>query len=78
MNGAVMTIKEGLQEIFPDLEDLEITFDTTLADVPDWDSMAAVNLQMYLQDAFQKEIPEELLVGETTINEIVTFVGRPN
>lgn len=36
---------EGLHEVFPESEDLTFAPDSILGDLPDWDSMAAVNLQ---------------------------------
>jgi hypothetical protein len=35
-------IKEGLNEIFPEIGDMEITTETRLGEIPDWDSMSSV------------------------------------
>jgi acyl carrier protein len=65
---------QGLREIFPEAENLSFTEKSVLGDLPEWDSMAAVNLQTYLQEQFQIEIPLEFLVDETSVKEISTFL----
>lgn len=67
-------IIQGLRETFPDAENLVFTEESVLGDLPEWDSMAAVNLQTYLQEQFQIEIPLEFLVDETSIKEISVFL----
>ena len=70
-------IRDGIQEIFPEAADMEITNDTTLEEIPDWDSMSAVNLQGYIEQTFQVIIPQDLLVDETTIQEVISYVKDP-
>lgn len=67
-------IIQGLRETFPEAEALVFTEESLLGDLPEWDSMAAVNLQTYLQEQFQIEIPLEFLVDETSIKEISAFL----
>ncbi|MDA8137862.1 MAG: acyl carrier protein, partial [Desulfobacteraceae bacterium] len=73
----IESIIEGLREIFPDAVQMEISADTTLGQMPEWDSMAAVNLQTYLLQQFDVEVPLELLSDETTLIEIITFLKSP-
>ena len=70
-------IIDGLCEIFTETENLSLTADTVLGELPDWDSMAAVNLQTFLHQEFNIEVPLELLADETAIHEIVAFVQNP-
>ena len=70
-------IIDGLCEIFTETENLSLTADTVLGELPDWDSMAAVNLQTFLHQEFNIEVPLELLADETAIHEIVDFVQNP-
>lgn len=70
-------IIEGLLEIFAEAGDLNLTADTVLGELPDWDSMAAVNLQTFLHQEFSIEVPLELLADETAIHEIVAFLENP-
>lgn len=66
----VEVIVQSIREVFPDLEDLSITEDTRLEEIPGWDSMASVNLQMCLEEALRVSLPEELLAGGNTVAEI--------
>jgi acyl carrier protein len=71
-------IEEGLQEIFPEIGDMEIATDTQLEEIPDWDSMNAVNLHSYLEQTFNITLPEDLLDDEMTIGELITFIEQPD
>lgn len=70
-------IIEGIREIFPEAEDIAFTPESVLGELPDWDSMAAVNLQTYLQEQFTVELPLELLSDETKLEDIVGFLENP-
>jgi acyl carrier protein len=72
--GIVATITEGLNEVFPESVGMEVNAETRLDEIPDWDSMASVNLQMFLESAFQCSVPVELLSGETRIGDIVEHI----
>jgi acyl carrier protein len=70
-------IKECLRNALPEAGKIDLSATTLLEEIPDWDSMAAVTLQMSLQDAFGTEIPEDLLTGETSLKELIEFLeGR--
>jgi len=69
-------IREGLSEIFPGMPDLALTPKSQLGEVPDWDSMASVNFQMFLQDRFRIAIPNDYLTGERTIGEIIELISQ--
>ena len=70
-------IKEGLNEIFPDIGDMEITTKTKLGEIPDWDSMSSVNFQGFLEQKFGVLIPQELLGEEISIKEVISFIIEP-
>jgi acyl carrier protein len=74
MNNTCDQLIRGLQETFPEAESLTLSEQSTLGELPEWDSMAAVNLQTYLQQQFQLEMPLEFLVDETRIDEIAAFI----
>jgi acyl carrier protein len=78
METIMSKIKEGITEIFPAAVGLEIIPDTPLSNIPDWDSMASVNFQVYLEEAFSVEIPTDLLEGGSTIGEIIAHIGKSN
>ena len=74
MDAQLLIIIEGVREIFPDAAQMALTPQSTLGELPDWDSMAAVNLQTYLQTQFKIELPLELLSDETRLEEIVDYI----
>jgi acyl carrier protein len=67
-------IKACLQNALPEAGSIDLSENTLLEEIPEWDSMAAVTLQMSLQDAFGMEIPEDLLTGETSLKELIDFL----
>lgn len=69
---------QGLCEVFEDCETMALSEETLLGDLPEWDSMAAVNLQTHLHQEFQVEVPLELLADETSLQEVVAFLADPN
>ncbi len=77
MSDMLTRIVEGLKEIFPDIEDMEITPETALGDIPDWDSMSAVNFQSFIELNFQVSVPQDVLNEETAIAEVIGFIQSP-
>ena len=78
MNAILTQIIEGLQEIFPDMGDMAITSDTELGEIPDWDSMSAVNFQSFVEQNFQVSIPLDILSEENTVGEVISFIEEPD
>jgi acyl carrier protein len=77
MNDTFIQIKEGICQLFADADGMELTLDTTLAELPDWDSMAAVNLQSYLEQKFGVTIGLEKLDEETSLGELIAHIEKP-
>jgi acyl carrier protein len=77
MSNILTKIKEGILENFPEVGDVEITAEMKLGEIPEWDSVAAVNLQTFLKDNFGVEVPLDFLHDETTLGEIVEFIEKP-
>lgn len=77
MEDILEQIKTGFQEIFPDLGDMTIDLNTQLGDIPDWDSMSAVNVQTLLDQQFQISVPEDLLGDETKISDLISYIQNP-
>ena len=73
---ALKIIADGLQDIFPGMPEIALNAKTQLDEIPDWDSMAAVNFQMFLQDCFGVAVPNDFLTGERTIGEIIDLVSH--
>ncbi|MCP4688636.1 MAG: acyl carrier protein [Desulfobacterales bacterium] len=74
MSDMFSEIEEGIQELFPETEDMDITRDMELGAIPDWDSMASVNLQGFLEQTFQVTVPHDLLSEETKISEVISYM----
>jgi acyl carrier protein len=69
-------IKEAILDIFPEAGDMAIESDTRLGDIPEWDSMNAVNLQTYLEKKYAFSIPLDLLIEDTTLGEVIRYIAR--
>lgn len=68
-------IFECVQEVFSEVESADFSPAATLGQLPEWDSMAAVNLQTSLMQQFDREVPLELLSDETTFEELADFLN---
>ncbi len=73
MDSMLQELHEGLQEIFPEMEDMVITYETKLQEIPDWDSMSSVNLQVFLEQHFGISVSQDFLGDNTTIGEILVL-----
>ena len=71
------TLIKGLHEVFPDCEEIPLSAKSLLGELPEWDSMAAVNLQTYLQQHYELEVPIELLADSTSLQEVLEFMSNP-
>lgn len=76
MNDTLIRIREGITEILPEAMGFEISTDTFLSNIPEWDSMTSVNFKVFLEESFSVKIPDELLEGESTIGELIEFIRR--
>lgn len=76
MDKLIDIIKEAVLEIFPEAGNVAIESDTRLGDIPEWDSMNAVNLQTYLEKRCPVSIPLELLIEDTTLGELIRFLAQ--
>ena len=68
---------ESLRDVFPECNNMALSMDTQLGELPEWDSMAAVNLQTILLQQFEVEVPLELLADQTKLQEIMDFLQNP-
>jgi acyl carrier protein len=71
-------IVNGLQEIFPEIGDISISPETELGEIPDWDSMASVNFQSFLEQEFQVSVPQDFLGEATQIRDVVGYIENPD
>jgi acyl carrier protein len=78
MSDVLRKMKEVIAANLFEIGDLLITPQTQLGEIPDWDSMAAVNLQMLLNETFHVELPLELLHENTTFSDMITLMEQPD
>ncbi len=78
MEVSAAQIIKGLEELFPECQGTALSIETVLGEMPEWDSMAAVNLQTFLLQQFEMEVPLELLADETSIKEIIAYIEDPH
>ncbi len=76
--GTLNKIIQGIFDVFPDLDGLQLDGETTLGKIPDWDSMAAVNLQVFIEENFRIQLPLDLLNENARISELVKYIDDPN
>ena len=69
-------IKSGILDIFPEVGNLPLVAETNLGQIPDFDSMAAVNLQTFLDDIFPLKVPLDMLNEELTLGELAIYISR--
>jgi len=71
-------LKAVLLEEFLEIADATaVTEKTRLSEIPNWDSMAAVNLQILINEIFQVDLPLDLLQDEATFEELLGFIQEP-
>ncbi len=77
MGDTLKQLEDGICELFPDAEDMTITLETALREIPDWDSMSSVNLQSFLEQTFDVSIPQEVLADDLSMGELVEIIENP-
>ena len=78
MQEILSKIREGIPDLFPAAMGFEIVPDTVLNDIPEWDSMSSVNFKVFLEETFAVKITDDLMEGESTIEEVIMFIRRAN
>lgn len=63
-----------LKEVFPDCDPSVITPQTTLGEVPGWDSMNSVNLLMELESAFSVSMFNETLTSKQRVEDVAELL----
>jgi acyl carrier protein len=68
-------LTEIFREIFDD-DTLELTADTTAADIPDWDSANHINITVASENAFGIRFNSSELEGLHNVGELVATIKR--
>ena len=61
MNEIMEKIKYGILDLFPEIGRVPITAEMCLGAIPNYDSMAAVNLQTFLEENFPLKVSLDML-----------------
>ncbi len=71
-------LKTVMMEEFLEPDDMTVVTETTkLSEIPNWDSMAAVNLQILINETFHVELPLDLLQDEAAFTDLIGFIHEP-
>jgi len=71
-------LKTVMMEEFLEPGDMTVVTETTkLSEIPNWDSMAAVNLQILINETFHVELPLDLLYDEAAFADLIGFIREP-
>ena len=76
MNEILEKIKYGILDLFPEIGKVPITPEMCLGTIPNYDSMAAVNLQTFLEENFPLKVSLDMLTAEMPLGELVAYIGR--
>ena len=76
MNEIMEKIKYGILDLFPEIGRVPITAEMCLGAIPNYDSMAAVNLQTFLEENFPLKVSLDMLTAEMPLGELVSYIGR--
>jgi acyl carrier protein len=76
MNEIMEKIKYGILDLFPEIGKVPITGEMCLGAIPNYDSMAAVNLQTFLEESFPLKVSLDMLSAEMPLGELVAYIGR--
>jgi len=76
MDDILNKIESGILDLFPEVGNLTLTAETNLGQIPDFDSMASVNFQTFLEENFPLKIPLDMLNEEMTLGELAAYISR--
>jgi acyl carrier protein len=74
MQDTLTVIREGIVELLPDAMRVELSPSTYLHEIPQWDSMTAINFKVFLEGRFDVRIPDEFIDGQSTIGEVIDIL----
>lgn len=78
MRDAWEKLKTVMMEEFLETGDVTaVSEQTKLGEIPNWDSMAAVNLQILINETFQIDLPLDLLQDEASFETLIGFIQKP-
>ena len=70
----MIRVVEAIKTVFPDFDEATFSSDMEMLQIPGWDSMNSVNLQMQLQTMFNVQFDQFVLSDESRVSDIVAFL----
>lgn len=67
---------QQIKEIFPDAEEAECTGSNELKNIPGWDSLKAINLQMLLEDTYSVDLSDLEWAGNETFEQVESRLAK--
>jgi len=67
-------VVNAIKTVFPEFDEAAFGPDMEMVQIPGWDSMNSVNLQMQLQKVFDVPFDQFALTDETRVSEIAAFL----
>lgn len=64
----------AIKSVFEEFDETELRSDMLLDEVPDWDSMNSVNLQLELETTFEVDLSDIVLTGEYRISDVIKIL----
>ena len=72
-NDFLKKLEEALE-----LEDIELTTDTNLKDLEEYDSLSVLSIIAMIDEEIDKKIPGEKLQSITTVKSLMKLIGEEN
>ncbi|MEQ1908301.1 MAG: hypothetical protein ABMA15_05730 [Vicinamibacterales bacterium] len=70
----MVRLVNAIKTVFPEFDDATFSNDMEMLQIPGWDSMNSVNLQMQIQSDFDVSLDQFVLNDESKVSEIVAFL----
>lgn len=74
MNEILLKLQEDLVEIFPEISTITLTPESQLQEIPEWDSMASINLLVFLKENFNIQLEQSFLSDDRQFKEIIELI----
>lgn len=70
----MVRLVNAIKTVFPEFDESTFSTDMEMLQIPGWDSMNSVNLQMQIQNEFGVPMDQLVLNDESRVSEIVAFL----
>ena len=71
-----MNLFPVLKTVFPHLDENNYNVHLQMGDIPGWDSMNSVNLQMEIESCFLVDISGFVISNKTTVEDILGIIDK--